>query len=58
MDYGMARHDNMRKQYRKTRLLEKQVLLTSRIVPNGDHCEACWEEQIPFFMHILFYNRE
>ena len=30
----------------------------ARIVPNGDHCEACWEEQIPFFMHILFYNRE
>mgnify|MGYP000212655797 CR=1 FL=1 len=63
MDYGsreMAHHDNMRKQYAAvtSRLLEKQVLLTSRIVPNGDHCEACWEEQIPFFMHILFYNRE
>lgn len=63
MDYGsreMAHHDNMRKQYAAvtSRLLERQVLLTSRIVPNGDHCEACWEEQIPFFMHILFYNRE
>ena len=63
MDYGsreMAHHDNMRKQYAAvtSRLLEKQVLLTSRIVPNGDHCEACWEEQIPFFMHILIYNRE
>ena len=63
MDYGsreMAHHDNMRKQYAAvtSRLLEKQVLLTSRIVPNGDHCETCWEEQIPFFMHILFYNRE
>lgn len=63
MDYGsreMAHHDNMRKQYAAvtSRLLEKQVLLTSRIVPNGDHCEACWEEQIPFFMHILFYNLE
>ena len=63
MDYGsreMAHHDNMRKQYAAvtSRLLEKQVLLTSRIVPNGDHCEACWEEQIPFFMHVLFYNRE
>mgnify|MGYP002428511151 CR=1 FL=1 len=63
MDYGsreMAHHDNMRKQHAAvtSRLLEKQVLLTSRIVPNGDHCEACWEEQIPFFMHILFYNRE
>ena len=38
-------------------LLEKGVLLTSRIVPNGDHCEACWEEQIPIFMRILFYER-
>ena len=29
-----------------------------RIVPGGEHCEACWEEQIPFFMPILFYDRE
>ena len=39
-------------------LLEKRVFLTSRIVPNGDHCEACWEEQIPFFMGALLYNRD
>jgi len=27
-------------------------------VPNGDHCEACWEEQIPFFMNTLLYQRD
>ena len=39
-------------------LMEKGVFVTSRIVPNGDHCEECWEEQIPLFMRVLFYNRE
>lgn len=39
-------------------LMEKGVLVNSRIVPNGDHCEACWEEQIPFFMGTLLYNRK
>ncbi|MBR0353369.1 MAG: alpha/beta hydrolase [Oscillospiraceae bacterium] len=36
-------------------LLEKHVLLTSRIVPGGMHCEASWERQIPFFIPALFY---
>ena len=63
MDYGsreMGNHDAMRAQFAKVTaaLLEKRVHLTSRIVPNGDHCEACWEEQIPFFMHILQYKRD
>ena len=39
-------------------LTEKGAFVTSRIVPNGDHCEECWEEQIPIFMQILFYDRE
>ena len=63
MDYGsreMGNHDAMRSQFAKVTglLLEKRVFLTSRIIPNGDHCEACWEEQIPFFMHVLQYRRE
>ena len=63
MDYGsreMGNHDAMRAQFAKVTamLLEKRLFLTSRIVPNGDHCEACWEEQIPFFMHILQYKRD
>ena len=63
MDYGsreMGNRKAMRKLFSSitARLLEKSVWLTSRIIPNGDHCEACWEEQIPFFMHILEYCRE
>ncbi len=62
MDYGsreMANHDHMRERFSTVtgRLMAKPLSLTSRVIPNGDHCEACWEEQIPFFMHILFYQR-
>ena len=63
MDYGsreMGNHKGMLRCFMQTAdaLLEKGVHLTSRIVPNGDHCEACWEEQIPIFMRILTYDRE
>ena len=63
MDYGsreMGNHDGMRKLFAATaaRLMNKRVWVTSRIVPNGDHCEACWEEQIPVFMHVLEYSRD
>lgn len=37
-------------------LIEKGVHLTSRIVPNGTHCEASWEKQIPFFMNTLGFT--
>ena len=63
MDYGqreMGNHQGMLRCFMDTAnaLLEKGALLTSRIVPGGDHCEACWKEQIPIFMDILFYDRE
>ena len=63
MDYGqreMGNHQGMLRCFMETAdaLLKKGVLLTSRIVPGGEHCEACWEEQIPIFMDILFYDRE
>ncbi len=63
MDYGsreMGNHAGMLRAFADTAqaLMEKGVWVTSRIVPNGDHCEACWEEQIPIFMDVLFYNRE
>ena len=50
----------MKKQFARVtaRLLERDVHLVSRIVPRGDHCEACWEKQIPFFMEILLYGLE
>ena len=63
MDYGqreMGNHRGMLRCFRQTAdaLLDRGVLLNCRLVPNGDHCEECWEEQIPFFMHTLFYERE
>ena len=37
-------------------LMEKRIMLESRIVPGGNHCEASWEKQIPFFMNTLLYQ--
>ena len=37
-------------------LADKGVMVTNRIVPGGDHSEASWEKQIPFFMETLFYG--
>lgn len=34
-------------------LYAQGINLTLRIVPNGVHSEACWEEQIPVFMTCL-----
>jgi len=61
MDYGsneMKNHKAMRRQFEKVsrQLYNKNIFLTSRIVPYGDHCEACWEKQIPFFMQVLEYE--
>ena len=63
MDYGsreMENHLGMLRRFTQTAgaLMNQGVFVTSRIVPNGDHCEACWQEQIPFFMNTLFYERE
>ena len=58
MDYGsreMSNHlDNMDAlSAAANMLLKKQVNLTLRIVPGGEHCEASWERQIPVFMDCL-----
>ncbi len=37
-------------------LMEKNIDLTSRIVPGGTHSEASWERQIPFFINTLLYE--
>ena len=63
MDYGsreLGSHSGMLRCFQDTAcaLMDKNVFVTCRIVPNGDHCEASWEEQIPVFMDILFYSRE
>lgn len=35
-------------------LTEAGVTLTARIVPGGEHCEASWEKQIPYFIDAVF----
>ncbi len=61
MDYGsneLRNHDNMRDYFADMTgaLMYKGVMVESRIVPFGDHSEACWEKQLPFFMNALMYN--
>ncbi|MCF2553579.1 alpha/beta hydrolase [Faecalicatena contorta] len=61
MDYGsreFRNHEGIRDQFAaiSTLLLKKKVLLETRIVPGGSHCEASWEKQIPFFMNTLLYE--
>ena len=63
MDYGsleLPSHNTMKQQFSKVAslLLERGVLLDCRIVPGGSHCEASWEQQIPFFMNTLLYGVE
>ena len=61
MDYGskeLRNHNKMRSYFAKisSLLLRKRVLLESRIIPGGEHCEASWERQIPFFINTLLYE--
>ncbi len=61
MDYGSRElpfHKNMKYQFSKvaSKLLERGVYLNCRIVPGGNHNEASWEQQIPFFMDTLLYG--
>ena len=61
MDYGseeLGNHPKMLARFSRTatRLMERGVPVTCRIVPGGQHCEASWEEQIPFFMNALLYR--
>ena len=60
MDYGsreMRFHSNMQRQFGRVtaQLLDRKIFLTSRIVPGGNHNEASWERQIPFFLETLLY---
>ena len=58
MDYGSEEMDNHADiaetlMAASHLLLRKQVNLTMRIVPGGNHSEASWERQIPIFMDCL-----
>lgn len=62
MDYGeqeLGNHRNMARIFQSAcmRLWQRGVLLNSRIVPGGTHCEASWEKQIPFFIQTLMYQQ-
>ncbi|MGM9662659.1 MAG: alpha/beta hydrolase [Oscillospiraceae bacterium] len=61
MDYGseeLVNHQQMLQQFSHAAklLLDRGVLLDCRIVPGGEHCEASWERQIPFFINTLLYE--
>lgn len=61
MDYGsneMKNHPGMQRIFQKATslLMKKKIFITSRITPYGDHCEACWEKQIPIFLDTILYN--
>ena len=63
MDYGsreLGNHELMQGQFARiaSQLLTRGINLTCRIVPGGDHCEASWEKQIPFFINTLMYELE
>lgn len=60
MDYGseeFANHDKMESLFHETtsRLLDRHIFLTSRVVPHGDHSEGCWEKQLPFVINTILY---
>ena len=61
MDYGereLGHHGIVRDRFAKTafRLMERGIMVDCRIVPNGEHNEASWQRQIPFFMNTLLYG--
>ncbi len=63
MDYGseeMKNHSRILEALKRTTgaFLDKQVNVCMRIVPGGQHCEACWERQIPVFMRCLELENE
>jgi predicted alpha/beta superfamily hydrolase len=37
-------------------LVEKEVLVTSRVVPGGLHSELSWEKQLPIMFSVLLYE--
>ena len=60
MDYGeneMKRRKGMHQTYTQvmTQLQKKRILLSSRMIPKGEHSEASWEKQLPFIISTLMY---
>ena len=62
MDYGSEEFGNHKSQRRAfgeiaTLLMWHKVNLNCRVIPGGNHSEASWERQIPFFINTLLYKR-
>ena len=63
MDYGqkeLRNHRGMLNYFADytARLMQKGVLVNSRIVPGGTHCEASWEKQLSFMLDTLLYQQD
>lgn len=61
MDYGSEEAEHRSRMHTliaemSSLLMLRNIFVTTRIVPHGTHCEACWERQIPFFIHTLLYD--
>lgn len=61
MDYGSEEfhnHPSIKEDFLgiSNMLMERDIPVTCRIVPNGTHCEANWEKQLPFFLNTLLYE--
>ena len=57
-EWGWAKSASRRFGATVSRLLRRGVRVTARVVPEGEHCEASWERQIPFFIPTLLYGLE
>ena len=62
-DYGseeFKNHPKQRKVFADTcaYLIEQGVNVTARVVKGGTHCEASWEQSIPYFMSALGFEPE
>lgn len=60
LDYGsreLGKRSRMIREFGQitAQLMLRRVGVESRIIPGGEHCEASWERQIPFFMNTLLY---
>ena len=60
MDMGETEcsRSGMQRFWHFARLMAERSRVTARIVPDGRHCEASWEKQIPFFLPTLLYELE
>ena len=63
MDWGSEEFGGDRRMAKDLRvmadeLFDRGVYVTARVVPGGEHSEASWEMQAPFFMNTLMYGLE